>query len=199
MSYIYIAPLKDQTAFKIGMSLCPHERLRGLARYYRFNLDEILIMNCDGHGGTVTIEKAMHSIMHPHKRLQPFQAGSEFYDYSAYRVALSLLDSIAEVGGFVICHMEADFIDDRPFSPIDLSLSALGKRCASRRLNLNITQSELAKKAGVGLRTIQRLESGMCSTTESLIKVMKSLEMSYDIKPTESLRTRASSNRLTKD
>ena len=36
----------------------------------------------------------------------------------------------------------------------------LGQRLARMRLDQNLTQAELAKEAGVGLRTVQRLEAG---------------------------------------
>jgi transcriptional regulator with XRE-family HTH domain len=39
-------------------------------------------------------------------------------------------------------------------------LTEVGARVARHRLEANLTQSELAQRAGVGLRTLQRLESG---------------------------------------
>lgn len=39
-------------------------------------------------------------------------------------------------------------------------LKLLGKRLAESRLALNLTQGELAQEAGLGLRTVQRLELG---------------------------------------
>ena len=39
-------------------------------------------------------------------------------------------------------------------------LGIIGERLAARRLARNLTQAQLAKEAGVGLRTVQRLESG---------------------------------------
>lgn len=39
-------------------------------------------------------------------------------------------------------------------------LSELGTRLARQRLHADLTQAELAARAGIGLRTLQRLESG---------------------------------------
>jgi transcriptional regulator with XRE-family HTH domain len=39
-------------------------------------------------------------------------------------------------------------------------LASIGERLAARRLARNLTQAQLAEQAGVGLRTVQRLESG---------------------------------------
>jgi transcriptional regulator with XRE-family HTH domain len=43
-------------------------------------------------------------------------------------------------------------------------LSQIGERLAALRLSHNLTQAELAEQAGLGLRTIQRLESGSSAT-----------------------------------
>ncbi len=43
-------------------------------------------------------------------------------------------------------------------------LETLGERMATIRLSLNLTQEELAEEAGLGVRTLQRLESGESAT-----------------------------------
>ncbi len=52
----------------------------------------------------------------------------------------------------------------------------LGHRLTRVRLNLNITQAELAEEAGLGLRTIQRLEAGEAAThLTGFIRVLRVL------------------------
>lgn len=46
----------------------------------------------------------------------------------------------------------------------EVLLELIGERLAGLRLERNLTQSELAKQAGLGLRTVQRLESGEAAT-----------------------------------
>jgi transcriptional regulator with XRE-family HTH domain len=46
----------------------------------------------------------------------------------------------------------------------DTLLSALGARLARLRLAKNLTQQQLAEQAGLGLRTVQRLELGAAAT-----------------------------------
>lgn len=46
----------------------------------------------------------------------------------------------------------------------DARLDAIGARLAAIRLARNMTQAELASEAGVGLRTVQRLEQGASAT-----------------------------------
>ena len=43
-------------------------------------------------------------------------------------------------------------------------LTLLGERIARKRLTQNLTQGQLAEQAGLGVRTIQRLEQGAAAT-----------------------------------
>lgn len=43
-------------------------------------------------------------------------------------------------------------------------LEQVGERLAALRLGQNLTQAQLAEKAGLGLRTVQRLEAGAAAT-----------------------------------
>lgn len=43
-------------------------------------------------------------------------------------------------------------------------LKVIGERLAGLRLARNLTQQQLAEQAGLGLRTVQRLELGMAAT-----------------------------------
>ena len=58
----------------------------------------------------------------------------------------------------------------------DLLLAELGERIARLRLEKNLTQSELARQSGVGLRTVQRLEGGAVATQLSgFLRVCRTL------------------------
>lgn len=46
----------------------------------------------------------------------------------------------------------------------DALLSLIGERLAQLRLAKNLTQGQLAEQAGLGLRTVQRLELGAAAT-----------------------------------
>lgn len=55
-------------------------------------------------------------------------------------------------------------------------LKVLGQRLAQNRLGRNLTQRGLAEEAGLGLRTVQRLESGSSATRLSgLVRVFRVL------------------------
>jgi transcriptional regulator with XRE-family HTH domain len=55
------------------------------------------------------------------------------------------------------------------------ALRGLGERLAARRLERNQTQAQLAKLAGVSLRTVVRLESGESSQLTNLVRVLRAL------------------------
>jgi len=52
----------------------------------------------------------------------------------------------------------------------------LGERLKLRRINSNYSQAELAKKAGISLKTLRNLEHGNGSSLETLIRTLKALD-----------------------
>lgn len=77
----------------------------------------------------------------------------------------------------------------------------LGKRLAKIRLARNVTQKTLARDAGIGLRTLRRLETGQPSTLDSFLRIAVALGLaddllsavpSQDIRPIERVSARRS-------
>lgn len=56
------------------------------------------------------------------------------------------------------------------------ALVQLGARVRRERLNRNLTQAELATRAGVGARTARSLEAGSSTTVETLIRILRALD-----------------------
>jgi len=54
-------------------------------------------------------------------------------------------------------------------------LAELGSRLEQARLARNITQAELARDAGVSVRTLARLEAGEPVRTSALVRVLRAL------------------------
>lgn len=52
----------------------------------------------------------------------------------------------------------------------------LGERLKLRRINHNYSQKELAKKAGISLKTLRNLEHGNGSSVETLVRTLKALD-----------------------
>ena len=55
-------------------------------------------------------------------------------------------------------------------------LSEVGRRLARRRLDMGLTQAELAEKAGLGKRTLERIEAGESAQLSSLIRLLRALD-----------------------
>jgi transcriptional regulator with XRE-family HTH domain len=56
-------------------------------------------------------------------------------------------------------------------------LQELGRRLAQLRIEQNLTQAELAKRAGVGKRTLERLETGETTQTRTLFRIFRELDL----------------------
>jgi transcriptional regulator with XRE-family HTH domain len=56
-------------------------------------------------------------------------------------------------------------------------LQELGQRLERRRIDLQLTQANLADQAGVSKRTIERIESGAAAQTSSLIRILRVLDL----------------------
>lgn len=79
--------------------------------------------------------------------------------------------------------------------------SELGARLAKVRLSRNITQETLAREAGIGLRTLRRLEAGHSCALDSFLRIVITLGMTdhllstipaQDIRPIERISARRS-------
>lgn len=55
---------------------------------------------------------------------------------------------------------------------------ALGQRCRRLRLQANLSQVDLAERAGVSLSSIRRLETSGQSTLELLVRITQALHLS---------------------
>lgn len=56
-------------------------------------------------------------------------------------------------------------------------LTELGRRLARVRIDLNLTQADLAREAGISKRTVERIEDGASSQTSSLIRILRALDL----------------------
>ena len=80
----------------------------------------------------------------------------------------------------------------------------IGQRLAHLRLARNVTQNALAEKAGIGVRTLRRLEAGNPSTLDTFLRVATALELEEailsalpegDIRPIERISNKGSERR----
>ncbi len=59
----------------------------------------------------------------------------------------------------------------------DAILGEVGARIARHRLDLQLTQAELAEQAGIGKRTVERIEAGASAQMSSIIRIFRVLEL----------------------
>jgi transcriptional regulator with XRE-family HTH domain len=59
----------------------------------------------------------------------------------------------------------------------DAILAEMGARLASLRLDLQLTQADLAEQAGVSKRTVERIETGASAQMSSMIRVLRQLDV----------------------
>jgi transcriptional regulator with XRE-family HTH domain len=59
----------------------------------------------------------------------------------------------------------------------DAILTEIGERIARRRLDLQLTQAELAGEAGVSKRTVERVEAGASAQMSSMVRILRVLEL----------------------
>jgi transcriptional regulator with XRE-family HTH domain len=55
-------------------------------------------------------------------------------------------------------------------------LTEIGARIGSRRLELQLTQAAVAEQAGIGKRTLERMEAGQASQLSTLVRVLRVLD-----------------------
>jgi len=56
-------------------------------------------------------------------------------------------------------------------------LAELGKRLARYRLDSELSQAALARKAGIAKRTLERMEAGAAVQTPTLVRVLRALDL----------------------
>lgn len=63
-----------------------------------------------------------------------------------------------------------------PHGTVDETMRQLGERLQQLRIRKSLTQSDLARKADVSLRTIGNLERGRGGTLESFVRLLRALD-----------------------
>ncbi|MFH1529742.1 MAG: helix-turn-helix domain-containing protein [Pseudomonadota bacterium] len=56
-------------------------------------------------------------------------------------------------------------------------LEELGRRIAQRRIDLGLSQADTARAAGLGKRTVERLEAGADSQLSTLLRLLRVLDL----------------------
>lgn len=68
-------------------------------------------------------------------------------------------------------------MDIEPHMSDKAILTDLGHRLNRRRIDLELTQAELAEEAGVSKRTVERVEAGESVQTTNLIRILRAMNL----------------------
>jgi len=60
---------------------------------------------------------------------------------------------------------------------LEAALTELGRRIARRRLDLGLTQAQAATEAGIGKRTVERIEAGADTQISTLLRLLRVLDL----------------------
>jgi T5orf172 domain/Helix-turn-helix len=178
MSFVYIAPLSDRSAFKVGKAIAPSSRLSQLLRYYDFNTNQILIVNCKTIDNAFALESILHKACEGMRVIMPYDGGTEFFSHNLFNEAVCIIHAVCRINGF----QTIPFVRERREDTIDetgLIIEAFANKIRSRRLELNLRQTDVAKLAGVAKRTIERIEQRGQSTFYNMVAVLRALNLEY--------------------
>ena len=68
-----------------------------------------------------------------------------------------------------------------PLLTDDAVMTELGRRLARARLARNMSQKHLAEEAGIGERTVARVEAGASPTLSNVIRILRALDLLDDL------------------
>jgi DNA-binding XRE family transcriptional regulator len=193
MSYVYLLPLSDQSAFKIGKAAAPQRRITQLTHFYSVDIGNVVIISCWNDDLAFKLESSLHTIFQRYSCSLEGDGGTEFFDYSAYPLARQICESIGKVKGYSLIQFVVDATVKTPANA-EVVLSKLSQIIRNKRLAMDLSQAEVARMAEVSKRTVERLELGSQATLQNAVKVMTALNVEksiLDVKPIIPVRRRA--------
>jgi transcriptional regulator with XRE-family HTH domain len=82
---------------------------------------------------------------------------------------------------FVLYSSKVTTMKISPLLTDDAILAELGERMARRRIDLQLTQADVAEQAGIAKRTVERIEAGASAQMSSIIRILRVLELLPDL------------------
>ena len=192
-SCVYIAPLRDGSAFKVGKSDKPMRRLTQLSYLHDFNLDKIVVLQCPTVEQTFRTESLLHYVLEEQQSFQTGDGGTEFFSMDGYDTAVQVCVAIVRSKK---SHRFLKFVVDTSVEvpiPSDVIRFKVAEKIRDRRLGMNLTLSALAKAAGVSQRTVERLEHNGQINLDNLSKIVSVMGLdllSADVNKSDRKRAR---------
>lgn len=193
MSYIYILPLKDKSAFKIGKSDSPMKCITRLLNFYDIDTNSVTIIDCRTTSQSYSFETLFHKVFEGSNVARDYEGGTEFFNYTVYRDAIDLCNLICRVKGYSAIPFRVDS-SVKPLTSSQVSANRFSTLVKNKRLNLNLSQTDLAMAASVSKRTVERFEKTGKATFENVLQMFSALGLGDDLfpkTPTNPFRKRA--------
>lgn len=178
MAFVYIAPLSDRTAFKVGKAVAPSARLSQLMRFHDFEVKRIVIVDCRTVGNAFALESLLHNACEGMRVILPHDGGTEFFSHKVFDEALSIARSVCRINDYET----VAFVRERTAGAIEedgLIVEVFAAKIRARRLELDLSQEAVAKLAKVSKRTIERIENRGQSTFRNMVAVLIALNLEH--------------------
>jgi DNA-binding XRE family transcriptional regulator len=192
--YVYIVPLKDQSAFKIGKAEDPARRIGDLRDWHDLDTKFRVIM-CGDTQESFRVESVLHATLDQYRMRLPHQGGTEFFEWNGYEHALALSVSVSSAR--FLSWWDVDQGNRRTFdqNETDVWKSHLASCIKTNRLARFITQTEMADAVGSSKSTIQKIESGLSIGTsiDTILRILSllSVDLFSEAPIAQTLRARA--------
>ena len=174
MSYIYILPLKDKSSFKIGKSDSPMKRITRLLNFYDIDTNSITIIDCITTSQSYFFETLLHKVFDGHSIIHEYEGGTEFFNYSVYRDVIDLCNLICRIKEYSTIPFKMDS-SVKLLSSSQVSANRFSTFVRNKRLELNLSQTDLAKAAAISKRTVERFEKTGQATFENVLQMFSAL------------------------
>jgi DNA-binding XRE family transcriptional regulator len=153
--HVYIAPLKDKSAFKIGMSREPLRRLTELSYLYDIDAQKVVVLKCESASAAFRVESELQCLFVDEAEPVEGVGGTEFYSHKVYDAAVEICCVLCRAKGYSF----VKFVPDKsvvPPSGADITQRRAAMAVKERRIGLGLTQQDLAQRASVSRRTVER-------------------------------------------
>lgn len=201
-SYVYLSPTEDEKSFKIGKANTPSDRLRKLSRTHDLHPTLTYLFECKNEHSAFCVESFLHRLFKIFSVKKEGDGGTEFFSAECWCECLKVSSTYAEA------HKMSFYQYSSPRTPSQFplpesSMNGLVAKIRRRRLALNFSQEDLAKRVGVGVATYRKFEScsGRQTALRSFISILKELGLESvisEVPENETFRRRAQRRRQPK-
>ncbi len=194
MAFIYIAPLRDESAFKVGKTVAPSSRISQLQQYYDFDFRKVVIVNCRTVSNAFALESILHKACQDKHVFMPHDGGTEFFSYDVLGDVLGIAEAVCQINDYETIAFVRERVED-PIDETQVIVEAFSNKIRARRLELDLSQSEVAEMSGLSRKTIINIESHCRSGFSNVVSVLRVLNLEYllaNLEVTTPFRQRAS-------